>query len=208
MATILNHVVASGEHVSHGRVVAREDPRVQQIVPGPTEQGVVLGVQHDDVGPSSGLQDTDAPAGRGCSSTQRFLEQSTPGRTMVKACCHIPRFRLEALAVLQHPEFTGRAAPHMRIRSDRPSAGVVLERREGKNAIPQVRFGRWAESDHCPGAGHALHLDIVHVRRMDEAPVSIDRRMFQEPGHRTQAAPRDTTVDFALLLRNVDVNRQ
>jgi hypothetical protein len=79
--------------------------------------------------------------------------------------------------------------------------------REIEDAIAEVRLGRRAQAGHRAALRGVLVLGVVHVRRVDQAPARIDRRVIEQPFDRAQAAPLDAVVDFLGLLGDVDVDR-
>ena len=48
----------------------------------------------------------------------------------------------------------------------------------------------------------------IEVSRMDKAPAPIDRRMIEQPCHRSLTRPGDTILDFPHLFGNMDMDRR
>ena len=83
--------------------------------------------------------------------------------------------------------------------------GKVIRERE--QPVAEVRFRARAHADDGAGFGETLRLIGVHVCRVHEAPMLIDAGIFQQPAHRTAFVSRQALVDFALLFRDMEVNR-
>ncbi len=85
---------------------------------------------------------------------------------------------------------------------------MLHQRRRVKDSVPETGFGDRAQTDHGAAGGDLFQLVRIHMRRVDEAPLLIDRRILEQPLDRSQSRPGETVVDFPRLLCNVYVFRQ
>src|SRR5258708_22939537 len=96
----------------------------------------------------------------------------------------------------------------MAVAADAISAARAAVRKERKDAVAEVRFGARAKAGDRAARGEADDLARCEMRRMHDAPAAVDRAVLEQPFHRPLAERQRAFLDFARLLRGVDMDRR
>ncbi|MGY3697366.1 hypothetical protein ACVIGA_007446 [Bradyrhizobium sp. USDA 3240] len=88
---------------------------------------------------------------------------------------------------------------------NRPAGGKEFARR--KDAVAEACFGHRAEAGNRAASGERSDFPFRHVGRVNQAPASIDGRVFQQPFHRPLPRPGHAILHLTHLFGGVDVDR-
>ena len=73
-------------------------------------------------------------------------------------------------------------------------------------AVAEIGFGDRAKPRDRARCRHVARLFVGHVGGMNQAPAAIDRRVIEQPVHRTFAAPGDAILDLFGLFGDMDMD--
>ncbi len=85
-----------------------------------------------------------------------------------------------------------------------PTFSQVLVRAE--KSISEVRFGRGTDADHCAALGQPNAFIIVHLCRVNNAPVFIDFKFVEQQFNRPSPGRGDAVVNFPSLFGGVNMD--
>ncbi len=86
-----------------------------------------------------------------------------------------------------------------------PARAAVVEQR--KDAVAEVRFRARAKARHGAARGERRHLARQEMRRMHQAPASVDGAVFEQPLDRPLAELQRALLDLACLLQLLQRSR-
>ena len=115
--------------------------------------------------------------------------------------------QMNPLRPLELAELGKRIDERVRIatHAERAAGSHVPFRRN--SAIAQVCLGCGRQAGDRAALRQRICFIVGHVRRMHDAPATVDVCMLQQPINGSHAAPRDAFVDFLRLLGRVNVQR-
>ena len=118
---------------------------------------------------------------------------------------HVALALRQALGVFEQAQFLGGVDAGVAVRADAPGAapGGCVE-----HAVAEVGLGGRTQADHRTAPTGTGALVFVEVRGMHQAPAGVDRRVVEQPLHRSLAAPGLAVDHFLKLFGDVDVHRR
>ena len=95
----------------------------------------------------------------------------------------------------------------MTVRTNRYLSVLCKKCLQRKNTVAEIGFGARTKTNDRTGPGDRRYLIGLQMCRVHEAPFSVDVATIEQPARRPGFVMLKTLVYFALLFRQMDVQR-
>ncbi len=182
------------------RTIGREHVAVQQ------QLGFLDARQHDQVRSLSRRDHSGEPPAGARSAVRRARIQDFAARRAVAVRRDDALAQHEPLSVLEPPQLFDRRDRDIAVGADAERTVLREIRREGEQAVTQVRLGRRTQTRNGTAAREAGDLVCVEMRRMHQTPARVDVVVCEQPRNGTSTEHRFDPRDFAQLLGDVKMD--
>ena len=83
---------------------------------------------------------------------------------------------------------------------------MVLEQRSGKDPVAQIGLGNRTQTDHSAPLSNAGYFVGREVRRVNKAPLLVDRHPVEQELDRSRAMCGEAIIHFKRLLGDMDID--